>query len=51
MRLAEGLVGRIGVAAQDISSGLSVTVNGDEPFVNGKHLQSGHCSHHTTPGR
>lgn len=32
-KLAEGLVGRIGVAAQDLSSGLTVTVNGDEPFV------------------
>jgi len=32
-KLAEGLVGRIGVAAQEISSGLTVTINGDEPFV------------------
>lgn len=32
-KLANGLVGRIGVAAQDISSGLTVTINGDEPFV------------------
>ncbi len=32
-KLAEGLVGRIGVAAQEIGSGVSVTVNGDETFV------------------
>jgi len=32
-KLAEGLVGRIGVAAQDINSGLTISVNGDEPFV------------------
>jgi len=32
-KLAEGLVGRIGVAAQEIGSGLTVTINGDEPFV------------------
>ena len=32
-KLTEGLVGRIGVAAQEIGSGVSVTVNGDEAFV------------------
>ena len=32
-KLSQGLVGRIGVAAQEIGSGLSVTVNGDETFV------------------
>ena len=32
-KLTEGLVGRIGVAAQEIGSGVSVTVNGDETFV------------------
>ncbi|MBL3827130.1 MULTISPECIES: class A beta-lactamase [unclassified Marinobacter] len=32
-KLSEGLVGRLGVAAQEIGSGVSVTVNGDESFV------------------
>jgi len=32
-KVSQGLVGRIGVAAQEISSGLTVTINGDEPFV------------------
>ena len=32
-KLSEGLVGRIGVAAQEIGSGVSITVNGDESFV------------------
>jgi len=32
-KVSQGLVGRIGVAAQEIGSGVSVTVNGDEPFV------------------
>jgi beta-lactamase class A len=32
-KLSEGLVGRIGVAAQEIGSGESITVNGDETFV------------------
>ena len=32
-KLSQGLVGRIGVAAQEISSGLNVTINGDEAFV------------------
>ena len=32
-KLSQGLVGRIGVAAQEIGSGVSVTVNGDEAFV------------------
>ncbi len=32
-KLSEGLVGRIGVAAQEIGSGMSVTVNGDESFA------------------
>ena len=32
-KLSQGLVGRIGVAAQEIGSGVSVTVNGDETFV------------------
>jgi len=32
-KLSEGLVGRIGVAAQEIGSGLTVTINGDETFV------------------
>ena len=32
-KLSQGLVGRIGVAAQEIGSGLNVTVNGDETFV------------------
>lgn len=31
--LTQRLVGRIGVAAQEIGSGVSVTVNGDEAFV------------------
>ena len=32
-KLSEGLVGRIGVAAQEIGSGASITVNGDEAFA------------------
>ena len=32
-KLSQGLAGRIGVAAQEIGSGVSVTVNGDETFV------------------
>ena len=32
-KLSQGLVGRIGVAAQEIGSGVNVTVNGDESFV------------------
>ena len=32
-RVSQGLVGRIGVAAQEIGSGESITVNGDETFV------------------
>ena len=32
-KLTEGLVGRIGVAAQEIGSGVRVTVNGDESFA------------------
>jgi len=32
-KLSQGLAGRIGVAAQEIGSGVSVTVNGDESFV------------------
>ncbi len=32
-KLTQGLAGRIGVAAKEIGSGVSVTVNGDEAFV------------------
>jgi len=32
-KLSEGLVGRIGVAAQEIGSGETITINGDESFV------------------
>ena len=32
-KLSQGLVGRIGVAAQEIGSGVNVTINGDESFV------------------
>jgi len=32
-KVSQGLAGRIGVAAQEIGSGVSVTVNGDEAFV------------------
>ena len=32
-KLSQGLAGRIGVAAQEIASGINVTINGDEPFV------------------
>jgi beta-lactamase class A len=32
-KLSQGLVGRIGVAAQEIGSGASITVNGDEAFA------------------
>jgi len=32
-KVSQGLAGRIGVAAQEIGSGVSVTVNGDETFV------------------
>jgi beta-lactamase class A len=32
-KLSEGLVGRIGVAAQEIGSGETITINGDETFV------------------
>jgi len=32
-KLSQGLVGRIGVAAQEIGSGESITVNGDDTFV------------------
>jgi beta-lactamase class A len=32
-KLAEGLVGRIGVAAQEIGSGVNITIKGDESFV------------------
>jgi beta-lactamase class A len=32
-KVSQGLVGRIGVAAQEIGSGESLTINGDETFV------------------
>ena len=32
-KISQGLVGRMGVAAQEIGSGVSVTINGDEAFV------------------
>ena len=32
-RLSQGLVGRIGVAAEEIGSGERITINGDETFV------------------
>lgn len=32
-KLSEGLVGRIGVAAQEIGTGASITVTGGEAFV------------------
>ena len=32
-KITQGLVGRIGVAAQELSSGLNVSINGDETFV------------------
>ncbi|BHH86086.1 hypothetical protein [Desulforhopalus sp. 52FAK] len=32
-KLSQGLVGRIGVVAQEIGSGERITVNGDETFV------------------
>ena len=32
-KISQGLVGRIGVAAQELDSGLRVTLNGDETFV------------------
>jgi len=32
-KVSHGLAGRIGVAAQEIGSGVSVTINGDEAFV------------------
>ncbi len=32
-RVSQGLAGRIGVAAQELGSGVSVTINGDEAFV------------------
>ncbi len=32
-KVSQGLAGRIGVAAQEIGSGVSVTINGDEAFV------------------
>jgi beta-lactamase class A len=32
-KLSQGLVGRIGVAAQEIGSGVNVTINGDESFA------------------
>ena len=32
-KLTQGLVGRIGVAAQEIGSGRSVEINSDEKFV------------------
>ena len=32
-KVSQGLAGRIGVASQEIGSGVSVTVNGDEAFV------------------
>jgi len=32
-KVSQGLAGRIGVAAQEIGSGVSVTTNGDEAFV------------------
>ena len=32
-KVSQGLAGRIGVAAQEIGSGVSVTINGDETFV------------------
>ncbi len=31
-KITQGLVGRIGVAAQELSSGLNVSINGDETF-------------------
>ncbi len=31
-KITQGLVGRLGVAAQDLSSGLNVSINGDETF-------------------
>ena len=34
-KLSQGLVGRIGVAAQEIGSVERITVNGDETFVMG----------------
>jgi len=32
-RVSQGLAGHIGVAAQEIGSGVRITINGDEPFV------------------
>ncbi|ELJ8616143.1 class A beta-lactamase [Vibrio cholerae] len=32
-KLSQGLVGRVGVAAQEIGSGASITVNGDQTFA------------------
>ena len=32
-KVSHGLAGRIGVAAQEVGSGVSVTINGDEAFV------------------
>jgi len=32
-KITQGLVGRIGVAAQELSSGLNVSINGDETFA------------------
>ncbi len=32
-KITQGLVGRLGVAAQELSSGLNVSINGDETFA------------------
>lgn len=32
-KLSEGLVGKIGVSAQELGSGVNITINGDESFV------------------
>ena len=37
-KITKGLVGRIGVAAQELSSGLNVSINGDETFSYGECL-------------
>ena len=40
-KLTEGLVGRIGVAAQEIGGDVVIAVNGDETLRHGQHLQGG----------
>ena len=40
-KLSEGLVGRIGVAAQEIGADEVIAVNGDESLRHGQHLQGG----------